>query len=179
MRTSNVAAAAVAALGAMAKPRYLMYFDTYVLPPVIFLQDAYALPTRWDTTNLPDHSVTAGVTHVSTAFAGSAVFNSGTWYQPFMPLDQIRALFDDGVKVCMSIGGWGDTSGFSAGAQTSQTRQTYAQNVAAAIKTLGYDCVGEYDTCEVDGGTRAPIYTNISADYRHRLGVSRRKWPGL
>lgn len=88
--------------------------------------------------------MTAGVTHVSTAFAGSTVFNSGTWYQPFMPLDQIRALFDDGVKVCMSIGGWGDTSGFRAGAQNNQTRQTYAQNVATAIKTLGYDCVGKY-----------------------------------
>lgn len=100
--------------------------------------------TRWDTTNLPDHSVTEGVTHVSTAFAASTIFNSGTWYQPFMPLDQIRALFDNGVKICMSIGGWGDTSGFSAGAQNNQTRQTYAQNVATAIKTLGYDCVGEY-----------------------------------
>ncbi|KAM0262312.1 hypothetical protein ACHAQJ_001781 [Trichoderma viride] len=123
MRTSTVATAVVAATGAMAKPRYLMYFDS------------------WDTSNLPDHSVTAGVTHVSTAFAGSTVFNSGTWYQPFMPLDQIRALFDEGAKICMSIGGWGDTSGFSAGAQNNQTRQTYAQNVATTIKTLGYDCV--------------------------------------
>lgn len=31
MRTSTIAAAAVAATGAMAKPRYLMYFDSYVL----------------------------------------------------------------------------------------------------------------------------------------------------
>jgi chitinase len=101
--------------------------------------------TSWDTTNLPDHSITEGVTHVSTAFAASTIFNSGTWYQPFMPLDQIRALFDDGVQICLSIGGWGDTIGFSAGAKSNETRQTYAQNVATAVKTLGYDCVGEYN----------------------------------
>lgn len=75
-----------------------------------------------------------------------------------MPLDQIRALFDDGVKVCMSIGGWGDTSGFSAGAQNNQTRQTYAQNVATAIKTLGYDCVGKYIIYKA--GWMATMYTH-------------------
>ncbi|KAL7788201.1 glycoside hydrolase family 18 protein [Trichoderma ceciliae] len=123
MRSSTIATAAVAATGAMAKPRYLMYFDS------------------WDTADLPDHSVTAGVTHVSTAFAASNIFNSGSWYQPFMPLDQIRALFDDGVKICMSVGGWGDTDGFSAGAQNNQTRKTYAQNIATTVRTLGYDCV--------------------------------------
>ncbi|KAH6608800.1 glycoside hydrolase family 18 protein [Trichoderma cornu-damae] len=123
MRTTTLATAVVAATVAAVKPRYLMYFD------------------QWDTTNLPDHSVTAGVTHVSTAFAASTVFSSGGWYEPFMPLDQIRALFDDGVKTCMSIGGWGDTSGFSAGAQTNETRRAYAQNVAATVQRLGYDCV--------------------------------------
>ncbi|KAL7781713.1 glycoside hydrolase family 18 protein [Trichoderma afarasin] len=123
MRTSTLAAAAVAVTGAMAKPRFLMYFD------------------QWDTQNLPDRSVTAGVTHVTTAFAGTTLFTDGEQYEPFMPLDQIRALFDEGTKICMAIGGWGDTAGFSAGAKTKQTRQTYAKNVAATVKRLGYDCV--------------------------------------
>ncbi|UKZ79240.1 hypothetical protein TrVFT333_006990 [Trichoderma virens FT-333] len=123
MRTTTLAAAAVAFTGAMAKPRYLMYFD------------------QWDTQNLPDHSVTAGVTHVTTAFAASTLFTSGEQYEPFMPLDQIRALFDHGTKICMAIGGWGDTAGFSAGAQNKTTRRAYAKNVAATVKRLGYDCV--------------------------------------
>lgn len=61
-----------------------------------------------------------------------------------MPLDQVRALFDEGTKVCMAIGGWGDTSGFSAGSASEETRKTYAKNVAAAVEQLGYDCVGTY-----------------------------------
>ena len=60
-----------------------------------------------------------------------------------MPLDQVRALFDDGVKVCMAIGGWGDTAGFGQGAATEETRATYAANVAKTVENLGYDCVGK------------------------------------
>lgn len=47
MRTSTLAAATVAATGAMAKPRYLMYFDSYVLRlqsfPLMTLEDTYSL----------------------------------------------------------------------------------------------------------------------------------------
>lgn len=58
-----------------------------------------------------------------------------------MPLNEVRALFDQGTKVCMAIGGWGDTSGFSAGAATEASRKTFAANVAKVVKDLGYDCV--------------------------------------
>lgn len=58
-----------------------------------------------------------------------------------MPLDQVRALFDAGTKVCMAIGGWGDTAGFSTGSASEQSRQTYAANIAATLDRLGYDCV--------------------------------------
>jgi chitinase len=60
---------------------------------------------RWHKDVLPPKDVTAGVTHVITAFATSDIFVSGSWYTPFMPLDQVRALFDEGTKVCMAIGG--------------------------------------------------------------------------
>lgn len=47
MRTSTLAAATVAATGAMAKPRYLMYFDSYVLLlqsfPLMALENIYTL----------------------------------------------------------------------------------------------------------------------------------------
>lgn len=58
-----------------------------------------------------------------------------------MPLADVRALFDEGTKVCMAIGGWGDTSGFSTGSQTEASRKTYAKNVAAVVDQLGYECV--------------------------------------
>ncbi|KAH0594909.1 hypothetical protein MHUMG1_07206 [Metarhizium humberi] len=112
-----------AATAVSAAPRYVMYFD------------------QWHKTTPPPKDVTAGVNYVITAFAPSTTFNSGSSYQPFMPLDQVRALFDKGTKVCMAIGGWGDTSGFSIGAATETTRKTYAKNVATALTTLGYDCI--------------------------------------
>lgn len=61
-----------------------------------------------------------------------------------MPLDQVRALFDRGTKVCMAIGGWGDTAGFSTGAASDDSRKRYAKNVADTMDRLGYDCVGEW-----------------------------------
>ncbi|CAM1501321.1 Fc.00g104830.m01.CDS01 [Cosmosporella sp. VM-42] len=123
MRPSTLAAVASATTGASASPRYVMYFD------------------QWHTTTPPPRDVTAGVNYVITAFATSSNFNWGSSYTPFMPLDQVRSLFDDGTKVCMAIGGWGDTSGFSTGSVSDDSRKTYAKNVATALDTLGYDCV--------------------------------------
>lgn len=92
---------------------------------------------------LPDKSVTAGVTHVITAFAESNLFTWGSSYTPFMPLDQIRARFDPGTKICMAVGGWGLSQGFGPGAATEELRKSYAKNVADAAEKNGYDCVGE------------------------------------
>ena len=97
---------------------------------------------RWHKTTLPPKDVTAGINYVITAFAPSTTFNWGSSYTPFMPLDDIRKLFDEGTKVCMAIGGWGDTSGFSTGAVSDESRKRYAKNVADALTALGYDCVG-------------------------------------
>ena len=91
---------------------------------------------------LPGKDITAGITHVITAFAPSTTFNEDGTYTPFKPLDEVRALFDDGVQVCMAIGGWGDTSGFGAASATDKSRKTFADNVAKTVDRLGYDCVG-------------------------------------
>ncbi|CAH0022290.1 unnamed protein product [Clonostachys rhizophaga] len=122
MRSSMVSMLGAAATVAAA-PSYVMYFD------------------QWHKDSLPDKSVTAGVNYVITSFATSDLFVSGGTYTPFMPLDQVRALFDAGTKVCMAIGGWGDTAGFSTGSASEQSRQTYAANIAATLDRLGYDCV--------------------------------------
>ncbi|POR39076.1 Endochitinase B [Tolypocladium paradoxum] len=122
MRSPTLAVLA-AATAVSAAPRYVMYFD------------------QWHKATLPGKDITAGVNYVITAFAPSTTFTSGSSYTPFMPVDQVRALFDQGTKVCMAIGGWGDTAGFSAGSATDATRKAYAKNVAAALTTLGYDCV--------------------------------------
>ncbi|KAK1757915.1 glycoside hydrolase superfamily [Echria macrotheca] len=117
--------ASLAAAAATHKPRYVLYFDQY------------------HTASLPNKTVTAGITHVITAFAQSSLFTTDPPgdYEPFMNLTAVRAMFDPGTKVCMAIGGWGDTAGFSKGAATDASRKLFAKNVAATVSRLGYDCV--------------------------------------
>ncbi|CAJ2508318.1 Uu.00g095040.m01.CDS01 [Anthostomella pinea] len=43
--------------------------------------------------------------------------------------------------MCMSIGGWGDTAGFSVAAADGPSRELYARNVNQTLAEHGYDCV--------------------------------------
>ncbi|KAH8882332.1 glycoside hydrolase [Thozetella sp. PMI_491] len=97
---------------------------------------------QWHTA-APPKANTVGITHVITAFAGTTLFNSDPpgSYSPFIDVATLRTYFDAGTKICMAIGGWGDTAGFSAGQKTDATRKTYAKGVAATLTRLGYDCV--------------------------------------
>ncbi|KAL5598532.1 uncharacterized protein BROUX77_006366 [Berkeleyomyces rouxiae] len=108
-----------------AAARYILYFDQY------------------HTTVLPNKTMTAGITHVITAFANSSLFTSEPVgeYTPFMELSKVRELFDEGTKVSMAIGGWGDNAGFRIGAKSAESRALYAKNIAAEVERLGYDGV--------------------------------------
>lgn len=53
----------------------------------------------------------------------------------------MRARFDDGVKVSIAIGGWGDTAGFSEGSATEASRTSYATALADMLDSLGFDGV--------------------------------------
>ncbi|KAK5658891.1 hypothetical protein OQA88_1705 [Cercophora sp. LCS_1] len=121
---ANLAISAVVTAAGTQQTRSIVYFD------------------QWHTSILPNKTVTAGITHVITAFAPSVDFADGAGsYTPFMALTDVRALFDPSTKVCMAIGGWGDTDGFSKGAANDASRKLFAENVASTVKRLGYDCV--------------------------------------
>lgn len=77
------------------------------------------------------------------AFANSSLFvqeTAGT-YKPFMPVSDVRAMFDNGTQVGIALGGWGDTEGFSKGAFSKESRKAYAKNVAKMANDLGFDFV--------------------------------------
>lgn len=118
-------AAALAAGAVAADPRFVLYFDQY------------------HTTLLPNQTQTEGINYVITAFANSSLFTTDPAgeYTPFKPLTEVRAMFAEGTKVCMAIGGWGDTDGFGKGAASDKTRKLWAKNVATTLDKLGYDCV--------------------------------------
>ncbi|KAG7402757.1 Chitinase 1 [Fusarium oxysporum f. sp. rapae] len=108
-----------------AKSRNILYFD------------------QWHTTDLPPPDLTRAVTHVMMSFANSSLFATqpAGEYKPFQPLKQVRDLFDQKVNVCLSIGGWGDNSGFDEGVKTSLSRERFAKNIASTVDRLGFDCV--------------------------------------
>lgn len=78
------------------------------------------------------------------AFATSDLFvpETAASYEPFMPVDEVRAMFDDGTQLGIAIGGWGDNAGFGAGSKTNSSRAAWAQNVATMIEEHGFDFVG-------------------------------------
>lgn len=89
--------------------------------------------------------MTAGIDHVVISAAKSTVFTTDPpgQFEPFMPVDKVSSLFDEGTKVLIAIGAWGDTAGFSLGATNETSRALYAKNVAAMLDTVGADGVGE------------------------------------
>lgn len=105
--------------------RYCMYVDQYHV------------------TTLPDKALTAGIDHVIMAFAASDLFttNPPGNYTPFESVESMRSRFDDGVKISLAIGGWGDTKGFGLASSNDTTRKLFAGNVAKTLDRLGFDGV--------------------------------------
>lgn len=95
-------------------------------------------------TTLPNKTLTAGIDHVIMAFAASNLFttNPPGNYTPFEDVETMRSRFDEGVKISMAIGGWGDTQGFGLASTNDTTRKLFASNVAKTIDRLGFDGVG-------------------------------------
>ncbi|KAI0442162.1 glycoside hydrolase family 18 protein [Xylaria telfairii] len=124
MHISKPIATASMASVAAAAPRFAMYYD------------------QWHTAS-PSGANTAGITHVITAFADPLFFTTdpAQTYTPFVNPSCLRAAFDEGTRMCLAIGGWGYTAGFSAGQKTEETRALFAKNVAATLDAHGYDCV--------------------------------------
>jgi len=87
--------------------------------------------------------MTAGIDTVVMAFANSSYFTTDppTPYVPFKNVSSVREMFDDGVKIMIAIGGWGDTAGFSLGATNNATRALWAKNVAQMVNDTGFDGV--------------------------------------
>ncbi|KAF4969895.1 hypothetical protein FSARC_2952 [Fusarium sarcochroum] len=125
MRFTLLLSLSVAAVVTAAKSRNILYYN------------------QWHSADLPPQSLTRTVTHVMMSFASSSLFAAqpAGKYEPFQPLSQVRGFFDHEVKVCLSIGGWGDNSGFDEGVKTSSSREDFAKNIASTVDMLGFDCV--------------------------------------
>jgi GH18 family chitinase len=85
----------------------------------------------------------ADITHVALAFMKSSMFigrRPSTW-DLFTSVEDVRAKFPKNKKVAVliAIGGWGDTSGFSAACASQMGRRAFAENVRAMLDFTGAD----------------------------------------
>ncbi|KAM7186740.1 Glycoside hydrolase superfamily [Naviculisporaceae sp. PSN 640] len=104
----------------------------------------YAAFLTEDHPNIPtDKTYLEGITHVILAFASSSLFlsQSSDSYSPFLDVSNLRANVDPGTKICLAIGGWGDTAGFGAGCANDSSRTVFATKVAQTLNKTGFDCV--------------------------------------
>lgn len=60
-----------------------------------------------------------------------------------MSIPDVRARFDSGTKVLISVGGWGDVDGFDQATKTPEGMKTFAKGVARMVSEQGVDGVGE------------------------------------
>lgn len=51
-------------------------------------------------------------------------------------------MFDNGTKLGIAIGGWGDNAGFAAGSKSESSRAAWAKNVAKMLNEHGFDFCG-------------------------------------
>ncbi|KAL4753663.1 hypothetical protein BDW72DRAFT_190871 [Aspergillus terricola var. indicus] len=93
---------------------------------------------------VPEPSLVSDVTHVALAFMQSSIFNrnstSSRW-PLFTTVDAVRPKFSNGTSILISIGGWGDTQGFSAAARTDESRKFFAENIRRMVDDTGADGV--------------------------------------
>lgn len=102
----------------------------------------------------------ANLTHINYAFAGvnssGGVFLTDLWADIQRPdlrrqgqgglMGNLGALYEfkqdyPALKVGLSIGGWGNSGGFSQSAATNQTRSTFAESALQLILNLGLDYI--------------------------------------
>lgn len=57
----------------------------------------------------------------------------------FTTVENVRSKFSLGTAILVSIGGWGDTQGFSQAAATESGRNLFARNVKAMVDYTGAD----------------------------------------
>ncbi|KAI1346576.1 glycoside hydrolase superfamily [Xylaria sp. FL0043] len=94
--------------------------------------------------NLPtNRTITAGITHVIMAFVDPKNFSTTEYLPspPLMSVQDVRSYFDNGTKVGIALGGWGDYSASFSLVSTKENRTTFATNLANWMEKEGYDFV--------------------------------------
>lgn len=55
----------------------------------------------------------------------------------------VKAIFPSSLKICVSIGGWGENIGHEVGSMPSK-QASYASDIASVVQSLGFDCAGMF-----------------------------------
>ncbi|KAI0816528.1 glycoside hydrolase superfamily [Xylaria sp. FL0064] len=94
--------------------------------------------------NLPtNRTITAGITHVIMAFVDPKNFSTTEYLPspPLMSVQDVRSYFDNGTKVGIALGGWGDYSASFSLVSTKENRTDFSTNLANWMQKEDYDFV--------------------------------------
>ena len=109
----------------------------------------------WSRYSYPYNSIEYNnLTHIAHAFVvpqsdGRLALESGASWQDFLYPQMIQAAHQHGVKVVVSVGGWGNSAGFSPMVANPTARANFAHNLKNFCMSNGYDGVDidwEYPT---------------------------------
>ncbi|KAI5295735.1 hypothetical protein KEM52_000392 [Ascosphaera acerosa] len=96
---------------------------------------------RYHNSTLPPRSITSGIDCVLIAFINSTYpiafenRHDNEWYN----LDAIKEQFDEDTEFWLTVGNWGDSSGFEQASLTPESRSGYADNLAKLVNEQGFD----------------------------------------
>lgn len=130
----------------------------------------------WIRTTLPAAKIRfQDITTIAHAFIWPRSDGSLDMYSDLVYPEMISKAHTAGVKVVISIGGWGQCDGFAPMAATAATRKIFIDNVIAFMKQQGYDGIDldwEYPT----GSAQRNTFTQLVREFRQAFDAAHPAW---
>lgn len=115
------------------------------------------------------------LTHINHAFAWPLANGDITAYSEINHPELVAATHQAGRKILISLGGWGQSSGFAPMAADSTTRRKFIQNLITYCETRGYDGA-DFDWEFPENATQRANLTTLIKEVREAFDQTHPEW---
>jgi chitinase len=114
----------------------------FVFLELIFGQRVVGYYPQWVQSEFPANNIDLSVvTHVNHAFAWPNQNGDVLFYDDMLDPSINQAIHDQGRKILLSLGGWGNDVGFATVAASAELRTLFIENLINVCETYNYDGV--------------------------------------